>query len=207
MPSKQTLHFSVIVPAIVALALSSCSMDPAPPAEMATDPGTQAPQEEPDGQAISFTMPQDCRDILPEASLQALLAEGIELIRGPGSPSPDSIYAVGQTPEELLGGLSCLFAPAEEQESGVNIIVSVAEVDPAVRPGIIQGFIDEGLNSNLTADGAGLTYWRWGDGIGSAFHNALYQDAWYSAVIQPGDLREYERAVALVEAMRAHTTR
>jgi hypothetical protein len=63
------------------------------------------------------------------------------------------------------------------------------------------------LNVGQTFDGTGLTYWIWGDeGIVSALHNELYEDAWYSALIQPGGRPAYDRAVVLVGAMRALTT-
>jgi hypothetical protein len=53
-----------------------------------------------------------------------------------------------------------------------------------------------------------LTYWIWGDEvIVPALHNTLYQDSWYSALLQPGGRAAYDKGVALVEGMRQQTTR
>ena len=40
-----------------------------------------------------------------------------------------------------------------------------------------------------------------------ALHNTLYQDSWYSALLQPGGRAAYDKGVALVEGMRQQTTR
>jgi len=197
-----------VLAAVLTLALTSCSMDSSEPLEENEEEAIEAPSEQPETLTLTFVKPLDCTQILPEGPLEALLNDGLELIRGPGSQSPDSIYAEGQTPEELLGGLSCLFAPPEDEEAGVNIVLSVAAIDDSVRPGIIQGFVGEGLNVGQTLDGTGITYWRWGDDVNvTALHNAVYSDSWYSALIQPGGRGSYDRGVALVDAMRSQTTR
>jgi hypothetical protein len=135
-----------------------------------------------------------------------LAQEGIELVQGPGSPSAEPIFVEGQTPEELVGGLSCLYSVPGQEDTGVYIILSVAPVTEDVRPGIITDLLAQKLNVGQSPDGA-LTYWIWGDDvIVPALHNALYQDSWYSALLQPGGRPAYDKGVSLVQSMRTQTT-
>ena len=155
---------------------------------------------------LSYSRPSDCTTLLDDAGLALLTPQGIELIAGPGSPSNDPIYVEGQTPEELVGGLSCLYAIPGEVDTGINIILGTALIDASIRPTVIDDLLAQQLNVGQTADGA-LTYWKWGDEvIVPAIHNSLYADSWYSALIQPGGRESYDLGLALVQAMRAQTT-
>jgi len=155
---------------------------------------------------LSYSRPSDCSTLIGEAGLSFLSPRGIELIAGPGSLSNDPIYVEGQTPEELVGGLSCLYAVPGEVDTGINIILGTASIDAAIRPTVIDDLLSQQLNVGQTADGA-LTYWKWGDEvIVPAIHNSLYTDSWYSALIQPGGRESYDLGVALVQAMRTQTT-
>ncbi len=153
-----------------------------------------------------FSRPTDCASLLTTDGLALLTPSGIELIAGPGSPSNDPIYVEGQTPEELIGGLSCLYAVPGEADTGINIILGTAALDAAIRPTVIEDLLAQQLNVGQTTDGA-LTYWKWGDDvIVPAIHNSLYNDSWYSALIQPGGRQSYDLGVALVQEMRSQTT-
>ena len=155
---------------------------------------------------LSYSRPSDCTALLNDTGAALLEAQGVELIAGPGSPSNDPIYVEGQTPEELVGGLSCLYAIPGEVDTGINIILGTALVDDAIRPTVIDDLLAQQLNVGQTADGA-LTYWKWGDEvIVPAIHNSLYADSWYSALIQPGGRESYDLGVALVQEMRTTTT-
>jgi hypothetical protein len=155
---------------------------------------------------LTYSRPSDCTALLNDAGAALLEAQSVELIAGPGSPSNDPIYVEGQTPEELVGGLSCLYAIPGEVDTGINIILGTALVDDAIRPTVIDDLLAQQLNVGQTADGA-LTYWKWGDEvIVPAIHNSLYADSWYSALIQPGGRESYDLGVALVQEMRATTT-
>ena len=155
---------------------------------------------------LTYSRPSDCTALLNDTGAALLEARGVELIAGPGSPSNDPIYVEGQTPEELVGGLSCLFAIPGEVDTGINIILGTALVDDAIRPTVIDDLLAQQLNVGQTADGA-LTYWKWGDEvIVPAIHNSLYADSWYSALIQPGGRESYDLGVALVQEMRTTTT-
>ena len=156
--------------------------------------------------AVTFSRPSDCTSLLTDQGLALLTPRGIELVAGPGSTSNNPIYVEGQTPEELVGGLSCLYAVPGEEDTGINIILGTAALDAAIRPTVIEDLLDQQLNVGQTADGA-LTYWKWGDQvIVPAIHNSLYGDSWYSALIQPGGRQSYDLGVALVQAMRTQTT-
>ena len=155
---------------------------------------------------LTYSRPSDCTALLNDAGAALLEAQGVELIAGPGSPSNDPSYVEGQTPEELVGGLSCLYAIPGEVDTGINIILGTALVDDAIRPTVIDDLLAQQLNVGQTADGA-LTYWKWGDEvIVPAIHNSLYADSWYSALIQPGGRESYDLGVALVQEMRTATT-
>jgi hypothetical protein len=155
---------------------------------------------------LTFTPPTDCTTLLPDSAVSSLAAEGIELVKGPGSPSTEPIFVESQTPEELVGGISCLYSVPGDEETGVYIILSVAPVSEGARPGVINDLLAQNLNVGQSNDGA-LTYWIWGDEvIVPALHNNLYQDSWYSALLQPGGRAAYDKGVALVEGMRQQTT-
>ena len=155
---------------------------------------------------VTFSRPADCTSVLTDQGLALLTPRGIELIAGPGSPSNDPIYVEGQTPEELVGGLSCLFAVPGEADTGINILLGTASLDTAIRPAVIEDLLAQQLNVGQTNDGA-LTYWKWGDEvIVPAIHNSLYGDSWYSALVQPGGRESYDLGVALVQEMRTRTT-
>lgn len=173
-------------------------------AEEVVAPEEVAAEESP--VALSFAPPSDCTTLLSDAGLALLDPLGIELVKGPGSPTNESIYVEGQTPEELIGGLSCLFAIPGEEDTGVNIVLSAAEVDAPIRPAVVTALVDQRLNTGLTSDGA-ATYWRWGDEVNvTAIHNSLYPDSWYSALLQPGGRESYDLGLALVQSMRNQTT-
>ena len=203
---------------LVLVTLSACS----PTQELILEPELAIPEEtavetEIPTAAVTFIQPTDCTQLLPASSVAELADEGAVLLRGLGSGNPEPIFAEGQTPEELVGGISCLYGPPSqddseaesndsEAESNVSIIVSVAPVDEAVRPQIISDLISQKLNIGQTNDGA-ATYWIWGDDANvPALHNTLYQDSWYSALIAPGGRSGYEKGAALVVAMRSNTS-
>ena len=200
-------RLSVSVAAIFVLFLSSC----APTQELnleqdvsVEDTPTPEPQAPPE---LTLSLPSSCADLLPQTMVNQLGSTGVELLRGRGSPSAEPVYLDGQSPEELVGGLSCLYGLPGAEELAVSIVLSVAPVDPAGRPQIISDLLAQNLNIGQTLDAKGLTYWIWGDdSVRSALHNELYADAWYSALVQPGGRPAYDQAVALVEAMRKSTT-
>jgi hypothetical protein len=152
---------------------------------------------------LVFSLPSSCRNILPTEALDKLTSGEVDLLRGPGSGSAESVYPEGQSPQEERGGISCLFGNTEET---ITYTVSVAPMTQATRAEVIDGLLAQQLNPGQTLDGA-LTYWIQGDqATVPAIYNALYEDAWYEVLIFPGGRLAYEECEALVTMMRSHTT-
>jgi hypothetical protein len=204
MGAQRRAYREAILVGFLVLTLGACaaSDDDLEASSEAIDDGASAADEV---VVLTFTQPSDCNDVLPAPALEALNAAGLQLIRGPGSPSAEPIYIEGETPEELVGGLSCFFGVPGEDDSGLQILLSVAAVTTDARPGVIDHLLGQELNIGNTNDGA-LTYWKWGDEVGAAEHNTLYEDSWYSAILQPGGRSAYDQGVGLVASMRTHTT-
>ena len=150
-----------------------------------------------------FALPDSCREILPLERYEQLIAGDVGLLRGPGSGSTETVYPEGPSPQEERGGISCLFANADQTES---YTISIAPMTQASRAEVIDGLLDQQLNPGQTADGV-LTYWIQGDqATVPAIYNALYDDAWYEVLIFPGGRIAYEQSETLVSQMRDHTT-
>lgn len=199
-------HPRAVVPAVLAILalLAGCQSTATPeqPEEV------EAPQDEVDDGAgvpetLEFVLPRTCQDILPQERLDSLLSGDIDLLRGPGSGSADTVYPEGPSPQEERGGISCLFGNLEETET---LTLSVAPMTQTSRAEVIDGLLAQQLNPGQTSDGV-LTYWIQGDAdTVPAIYNAVYPDAWYEALIFPGGRLAYEDSSALVAQMRQHTT-
>jgi hypothetical protein len=199
-------HPRALVPAVLlALALlAGCQSGPAPemPEEMET-PQDEVDEGADDAQPVEFVLPMTCQDILPQNRLDTLLSGEIDLLRGPGSGSTDTVYPEGLSPQEERGGISCLFGNLDETET---FTLSVAPMTQTSRAEVIDGLLSQKLNPGQTTDGV-LTYWIQGDdGTVPAIYNAVYPDAWYEALIFPGGRLAYEESSSLVAQMRQHTT-
>lgn len=161
------------------------------------DEGAGIPEE------LEFVLPMTCQDILPQDRLATLVSGNIDLLRGPGSGSADTVYPEGPSPQEERGGISCLFGNLEETET---FTLSVAPMTQTSRAEVIDGLLAQQLNPGQTSDGV-LTYWIQGDDATvPAIYNAVYPDAWYEALIFPGGRLAYEESSTLVAQMRQHTT-
>jgi len=188
------------------LALAACSQGQSLDVSVVDDASEELATATPEVAPVTFTQPSLCTEILPPSAVAGLAEDGIELTQGPGSSSSEPIFIDDKTPEERVGGISCLFSIPGDEESGVYVLLSVAPIDPAVRPGVIADLLDQKPNVGSAPDGA-VTYWMWGDEVlVPALHNSLYEDSWYSALLQPGGRGAYDRGVALVQAMRSATT-
>jgi len=150
-----------------------------------------------------FVLPTLCQDILPGDALGSLTTGELDLLRGPGSGSTDTVYPEGPSPQEERGGISCLFGNADETET---YTLSIAPMTQTSRAEVIDGLLAQQLNPGQTSDGV-LTYWIQGDqATVPAIYNALYPDAWYEVLIFPGGRLAYEQSASLVSQMRGHTT-
>lgn len=189
----------------VAIAITACSTaSDTLVIEESKQPDEVAEEQVP--KLLVYRQPQDCLQLLPEVGVELLREQGLELTAGPGSPSGLPIYVEGETPEELIGGLSCLFAKPGEADSSVSIILGSASINTQSRATVIDDLLDQQLNVGQSVDGA-LTYWKWGDeDIVPALHNSIYSQSWLSALMQPGGRESYELSLRLVEIMRKHST-
>ena len=176
--------------------LTACAPEAAPVVEEPTSIPTPTAVEttEPEPEDLVFTMPVDCTTILPQSRLDAFTTQSLELLGGPGSVYGDD-YFFEPTPEQLAGGISCVFA-----QDGVDlssILISVAPVSMANRATIIADLTAQGLNEATTADGA-FTYSQQGDeGLAPAIHNVVTQDSWISVISVLGGPAFYDEAVML----------
>lgn len=172
----------------------------APAAEPVAEPETPQPEPtivestEPAPQPEFFTMPADCTTILPQSRLDAFAEQNLELLGGPGGVYGDE-YFFDPTPEQLAGGISCVYA-----EDGVDLsslLISVAPITAANRAGIVNDLTAQGLNEATTDDGA-VTYSQQGDeGVVPAIYNVITDDSWISVISTFGGEVFYEEAVTL----------
>ncbi|MDX2025009.1 hypothetical protein [Microcella sp.] len=176
--------------------LAACAPEPEPVAEEPTPTPTETVEETatPEPEELTFTMPVDCTTILPQARLDAFATQSLELLGGPGSVYGND-YFFEPTPEQLAGGISCVYA-----QDGVDlssILIGVAPVSTANRATIITDLTSQGLNEATTADGA-LTYSQQGDeGLAPAIYNVVTQESWISVISGFGGPAFYDEAVAL----------
>lgn len=189
--------------AFVLLTLAACS-----PGAVDDDAVNDATEEDVDAvveeeEPREFTLPDSCRSILPDPAIERLTSGEVDLLRGPGSGSTETVYPAGPSPQEERGGISCLFGNIEETRT---YTVSVAPMTQATRAEVIDGLLAQQLNPGQTLDGA-LTYWIQGDQENvPAIYNAVYPDSWYEVLIFPGGRIAYEEAESMVSQMRDYTT-
>lgn len=176
--------------------LSACAGEPEPVAAEPTPEPTPSVVEtsEPEPVERSFAMPADCTTILPDARIEAFAAQSLELLGGPGSVYGDD-YFFDPTPEQLAGGISCVYAQDGVDQS--SILISVAPVSPSNRARIIDDLTAQSLNEATTPDGA-LTYGQQGDeSLAPAIYNVVTQQSWISVISSLGGPAFYDEAVLL----------
>jgi hypothetical protein len=184
----------------LAIALSGCagSGDPTvgvDPAEPTSAPEVTQPIDA-EVDSKTFTMPADCTEILPVSRADALAAQGITLVGGPGAEFEE--YLPEPTREELAGGMSCFWEDAA-RPNFATFTISVAPVSSANRDQIIADLSAQGLNVGATSAGF-ETFWISGDEQGrSAVHNVVTPDAWVSVVTLIGGPVFYDEAVVIAD--------
>jgi hypothetical protein len=189
--------------AIASLTVAGCSMGGQDDQIVDEDVVEEVDTTPAEPEELVFSLPTSCLNIVPSEALDKLTSGEIDLLRGPGSGSADSVYPEGMSPQEERGGISCLFGNLDET---ITYTVSVAPMTQATRAEVIDGLLAQQLNPGQTLDGA-LTYWIQGDeATVPAIYNALYDDAWYEVLIFPGGRLAYEECETLVSMMRSHTT-
>jgi hypothetical protein len=181
----------------VVLLLSGCSAsaDAPDPAETAAPTATAEPTATatPSAEDLEFTMPTECLDIFPPSRQDAFAAAGEVLLGGPGGTFGTD-YLADPTPEEQAGGISCIWGSAESEIS--SFTVSVAPVTAETRPGIVQSFVEQGLNEGQADDAT--TFGVEGDRrLDPAVINELRDDSWISVIATEGGTAAYAESLEI----------
>lgn len=179
--------------AAVALTLAACTAEPE--AEVTEEPSatptatsepTQAPVD------LTFAMPADCLGILPQSRQDSFASQGLVLLGGPGGQFEQ--YYADPTPEELVGGISCIWGDEAVPES--TITISVAPLTAATRGSVVDNLIAQGLNEAPLDDG--ISYAQLGDeNSAPAILNVIRDDSWVSVIEALGGEAFFSEAVEL----------
>ena len=185
--------------ALIAALLVGCAAPadepsaPPPPSDSST--GEPTPSATPSPDAAVFRMPTLCAELLPAARVTRLEALGMELLAGPEGKYGDA-YLADPTPEQLVGGITCIWGEEEVPEN--SVIISVAPLVAATRDTVIEDLVEQGLNERVA--GAVLIYERIGDSVAApAVVNAVHEDCWVSVIEGVGGEDFYEDAVAIAD--------
>lgn len=178
--------------------LAGCAPATAPADDETDVPGaapTPTGTSTPAPVVLAFEMPDVCVDILTAETQSAFAAGGLELLGGPDGRYGDNYFG-DPTPEERVGGISCVWG--DEAETATTVIVSVAPVTTPTRSGIVSALIANGLVES-EVDG-GLTYARIGDDVSApAELHVIRTESWISVVEAVGGEERFQQATELVD--------
>jgi hypothetical protein len=181
--------------AALALVLAGCTGTP-PVEPPATSP-TAEPT--PSAAAPAFTQPDDCATgILPASRLATFDDLGLVLLGGPGGKYGTD-YSADPTPEEQLGGISCIWGFDASDIS--SITVSVAPLTADTRLQALDQFATQGLDEELTDDTA--VYAQTGSDDEPSITNVLRDDSWISVLTTVGGNDYAADALVIAEEVAA----
>lgn len=194
---------TAVAVALLAALLVGCAAPAAeredPPASPTTPTAEPTTTTTPTPRAAVFRMPSRCSELLPAARVTHLESLGMELLAGPEGKYGDD-YLADPTPEQLAGGITCIWGEEEVPEN--SVIVSVAPVADATRAAVIEDLVEQGLNERV--DGEALIYERIGDEVAApAIVNAVHEDCWVSVIEGLGGQEFYEEAAEIVDEVEA----
>ena len=193
----QRIALSAAALALIA-GLAACAPEPEVEPEPEPVETSAAPVEtaEPEPEPAVFTMPADCTTILPQSRIDNFAEQSLELLGGPGSVYGDD-YFFDPTPEQLVGGISCVYAIDGQDLS--SLLISVAPMSASTRAGVVNDLTAQGLNEETTEEGA-VTYSQYGDEAGvPAIYNIVREDSWISVISTFGGQVFYDEAVVLAD--------
>ena len=183
------------------LALSACggakSETPNKPHNASPSP-TQSATPAASAEPLAFTMPTECKSLVPKSRIAEFDEQGLILLGGPDGKYGDE-YLADATPEQQLDGVSCIWGSSDSEISSVT--VSVAPLSPATRPTVIDSFAAQGLNEQAT-DTATSFYLEGDREIEPAIVNMLQDESWISVITTVGGAAAYADAVKIVEEVR-----
>lgn len=184
--------------AALVLALAGCTGAPV------AEPTAAAPSVEPTPSAAAatpavFTQPDDCgAGILPESRLAALDDLGLVLLGGPGGKYGTD-YSADPTPEEQLGGVSCIWGFDASDISSITI--SVAPLSADTRLQALDDFATQGLVEELTDTTA--TYTQVGGDDEPTITNVLRDDSWISVLSTVGGDENAAESLTIADEVAA----
>jgi hypothetical protein len=144
-------------------------------------------------------MPAQCVDILPASRVASFEATDLVLLGGPGGRY-EGDYLLDPTPEELLGGITCIWGFSDTEASSITISVAPLSLDS--RGGVIDNLLAAGLNES-ELDGASI-FGKEGDGdISAAIVNSIRPASWISVITTVGGVAPYQQANEIVAEVTA----
>lgn len=179
---------------LLAVLLAGCSPQAAP-ADEPPDSSTPTLQPTAEPQVVEvFRMPVACSEILSDERLSDFEAAGTVLLGGPGGLYGDE-YLLDPSPEQLAGGITCIWGDPVTEISIVTI--SVAPLSDASRPAVVSSLaVSQGLNE--TVGETATYYWQLGDDDHEpAILNVLTADSWISVIQTVGGDANYTEAEQL----------
>ena len=188
--------FPLALPVVLAALLSGCASAPAPvvvpPASTAaTAPTLAAPPPVEAG----FVQPRDCAAMLSAHRLDEFARDGRELLGGPGGRYGGD-YLIDETPEELAGGITCIWG--DESAPATTITISVAPLGSQTRPTVVADLRAQGLNEQALDDI--VRFGQLGDTVSSpAILNVLREDCWISIINARGGETEFDVVVTIAD--------
>lgn len=197
--ARRTAAPALLLVAVLAFGATGCAANDetptAPRSEAPTAPADDGAGATPTAEPAVFRMPATCADAIPAERVALLSSLGMELLAGPDGKYGDD-YLADPTPEQLAGGITCIWG--EEDAAENSITISVAPVTPATRGAIVDGLVAQSLN--IVEDGELVVYARLGDPVAApAIVNLLRPTSWISVIPGLGGEEHYELAVEVAE--------
>jgi hypothetical protein len=185
------------VAAITIALLGGCVPEPAgggeSPLPSAEPTASETPTPEPE--VPTFAMPALCADIITAETAAEFEAAGLDLLGGPGGVYGGEYFAE-PTPEEQIGGITCVWG--DEEVAASTVIVSVAPIDASTQSSVVSTLIESGLVES-DVDGT-LTYARIGDDVSApAELHAIRTDSWISVIEAVGGEDRFQHARELAD--------
>ena len=182
--------------------LSACAGEEEPidePEVVPTETSEPEPEPTTEPEPEAFALPSDCSEIFPQERLDNLEGQNLVLRGGPGSTEGNDVFA-DPTPEQRVGGISCIWANPDGETA--DLLISVAPLTPSTRAGVVDDLTAQGLNESALDDGT-ITYGLLGDEQSApAIYNEVRADSWISVISAFGGQVFYDEAVIFVEEIR-----
>ena len=194
MSSSKSLAVLPLAVALLVVLAGCAAEEPSDAAPTATATEAPEPTATPEAVKLSFAMPTDCMEMVPQSRVDAFSAEGIILLGGPGGKYSD--YLSDATPEEQAGGISCIWGFEDSEVSSFTI--SVAPLTAATRPAVIASFAEQGLNEEVVGDA--VAYGVQGDRtLDPAIMHVLRGESWISVIATIGGTDSYNQSVEIAQ--------